>query len=100
VTFLGKWFLGGGNTFHTELFEKRFHNHTHMTEGVYNVGKWNNTNWIFTTGRNFDRKYRQYVFRQYLKPNSALSLSYAFNRVEFVQDPNHNSTYLNVLTGD
>ncbi|MCE5271024.1 carbohydrate binding family 9 domain-containing protein [bacterium] len=100
VSFLNKWLLGAGNNYLTELYEKRFHNHSRFMEGGYNLQSWNNTSWIITSGRNFDREFRQYVFRPKVKLSSALSLSYAFNRVVFHPDPDHSTTNLHILTGD
>ena len=100
VTFLGKWLIGGGNTYLTESFEKRFHNHSWFLEGGYNQQSWNNTSWVYTRGRNFDRDFRQYVFRQKVKPIAELSFSYSLNRLIFKPDPQGRGTWLHVLTGD
>jgi len=100
ITFLGKWLIGAGRTYHTEVFEKRFRNDSWLLEGGYNLQSWNNTSWIVRGGRNFDRDFRQYVFRQKLKPLPELSLSYSANRLTFSPDPNRSSTWLHVLTGD
>ena len=82
------------------MFEKRFRNDSWLLEGGYNQQSWNNTSWIVRGGRNFDRDFRQYVFRQKLKPLPELSLSYSANRLTFSPDPNRSSTWLHVLTGD
>jgi hypothetical protein len=100
VTFLHKWLIGAGYTYHTELYEKRYNNSRWLVEGGYNQQSWNNTSWIIFGGRNFDRDFRQYVFRQKLKPMPELSLSYSLNRLIFSPDPDQSSTWLHVLTGD
>lgn len=100
VTFLEKWLLGYGNTYRTELFEKRYRNHSMLAEGGYNQQQWNSYSWIYLWGRNFDLDYTQLVLRGRFKPTDNLSLSYSFNRLRFSPDPRQQSTNLHVLTGE
>lgn len=100
VTFLEKWLVGYGNTYQTELFEKRYRNHSMLAEGGYNQQQWNSYSWIYLWGRNFDLDFTRFVLRGKLKPTDNLSLSYSFNRLNFSPDPNRRSTNFHILTGD
>jgi len=100
VTFLGKWLIGLGNTYNTELFEKRFHNHTKLVESGYNLQSWNNISELYVWGRNFDRDFSQLRLRGTLKPNEELSLSLEYTRLHFSPGPNNSSTNLYNLNLD
>ena len=100
VTFLKKWLVGYGNTFQTELFERRYRNHSMLVEGGYNQQQFNSYSWIYLWGRNYGLDYTQLVLRGNFKPTENLSFSYSFRHLEFSPDPNRQSTNLHVLTGD
>jgi len=100
VTFSNKWFIGFSNNYHTELYEKRFHNHTIVPEIGYNQQQWNSYSLFYQRGRNFDSKLQRWVFRSSFKPGDNLSLRYEFQHLKLSPDPKKRSTVQHVLTAD
>jgi len=100
VTFLEKWLVGFSRNYHTELFEKRFRNHTSLWEMGYNQQAWNNYSLLHQWGRNFDADFHRLLMRVYLKPKHKLALSYKFTYFTLSPDPSGRSTRLHFLTAD
>jgi hypothetical protein len=100
ITFLDKWLLGFGKTWHTEVFEKRFHNDVSLWESGYNMRSWNSISTLHQWGRNFDADFQKFRLRVNLKPSSRLSLSQEYNYLEVSPDPRKQSTQNYLLTTD
>ncbi|MEA2064112.1 MAG: DUF5916 domain-containing protein, partial [Gemmatimonadota bacterium] len=100
MTFLRKWLVGFSNSYHTELYEKRYRNHHKLAEMGYNQQHWNSYGLLYIWGRNFDSDYTRWVLRANFKPGDDLSIKYSFTHLRFSPDPNKKSTNLHVLTTD
>jgi hypothetical protein len=100
VTFLDKWLLGHARNYHTELFEKRFHNHTSSWDAGYNLQSWNNFSLLHQWGRNFDLRFQRIRFRANIKPNNKLAVSYEVTHLTLSPDPERQQTNLHFLTTD
>lgn len=88
------------NYFLTELFEKRFHNHTRVYELGYNAEQWNQIKFSYQEGRNFDRKLDNWMITSQLKLGNSLSLSHQFQVVRFSPDTRNRNAVVNILSGD
>ena len=100
VTFLEKWLLGYGKTWHTEVFEKRFHNDTSLWEGGYNLQSWNNVSLLHQWGKNFDTDFQRVRARVSLKPTQKLAVSNEFTYLTVSPDTNNRSTEIYLATAD
>ncbi|HUU26889.1 MAG TPA: DUF5916 domain-containing protein [archaeon] len=100
VTFLKKWLVGFANNYHTELFEKRYHNHRISAEMGYNLQSWNNLSFLYQRGRNFDSNLQMCRLRVSLKPRDNIAMAYSFYRYSLSPDPQKQNTMLHVLTTD
>ena len=98
VYFLDKWFLGIAKAYHTELFEKRFRNHTTSWEGGYNTQSWNNISFLHVIGRNFDSDFQRFRLRINVKPSSKLAVFYEYTHVILDPDPNGIENDLHYIT--
>ncbi len=100
VTFLEKWLVGYSKGYHTELFEKRYRNHTQLWEMGYNQQSWNNYGLLHVWGKNFDADFHRIRLRGNLKPNRKLAFSYQFTYFSLSPDPDNRSTKIHFLTTD
>lgn len=100
VTFLDTWLLGYARNYHTEVFEKRFHNDTVTVEGAYNLRSRNNAHIMHVWGENFDADFRRIRLRANLKPNPKLAVSNEFTYLAVSPDPDKKSTRMYNLTTD
>jgi Domain of unknown function (DUF5916) len=100
VTFTNKWSFSFSNGYLTELYEKRFHNHTTITELGYNEHQWNNIRFVYQQGRNFDRDLDNYIIRPRLKLSSRLALDYKYQVLQLSPDPDNQSRTQHVLTAE
>ncbi|MEA1996326.1 MAG: DUF5916 domain-containing protein [Gemmatimonadota bacterium] len=99
-TFSNKWFVGFSNNYLTELYDKRYHNHTVTPEVGYNLEQWNSYSLIYQRGRNFDSDIEMWVFRSQFKPSDRLDLAYRFRHLSLSPDLNGRSTVQHVVTMD
>ena len=88
------------NYYLTELFEKRFRNHTRVYELGYNTEQWNQIKFSYQEGHNFDRKLDNWMVTSRLKLGNKLSLSHKFQVVRFSPDNSNKNAVVNVLSGD
>lgn len=100
VTFLDKWLLGYGKTYHTEVFEKRFHNDISLWEAGYNQRSWNNAGLLHQWGKNFDTDFQRIRLRANLKPNPRLAVSNEYTYLSVSPDTGNKSTRMYTLTTD
>jgi len=100
ITFTNKISFGFSNQYHTELFEKRFRNHTTITELSYNEEQWNQIRFIYQQGRNFDRELDNWIIRPRFKLGDKFSLDYKFQVVRFSPDNEKMNSVVNVLSAD
>lgn len=100
VTFKNKWFAAIANNYNSELFEKRFYNHT-ISPGVgYNLDQWYSYQLRYNHGRNFGSGLRMWTFQCRIKPLNNLSLEYRFRHARFIPDPSNRNTVQNILVTD
>lgn len=100
VTFSNKWTAAFFNNYRTELFEKRYHNHTVMLGGGYNLQQWNSYMLLYQRGRNFDSDLELWTLRSRFKPRDNLALGYRFQHLSLSPDPRQRSTVQHVLSVD
>ena len=100
TTFCNKISAKFENYYLTELFEKRFHNHTRIYELGYNTEQWNQIKFSYQEGRNFDQKLDNWMVTSRLKLNNSLSLSHQFQVVRFSPDTRNRNAVVNILSGD
>ena len=100
VTFKNKFDIGFTNTYQTELFEKRFHNHTRRFEMGYNRQQWNFVGFNYLRGRNFDSDITSYGGGVRFKLRDKLTTYCEFGRFRLSPDPEKRSTLLYVLSAD
>ncbi|MBW7996077.1 MAG: carbohydrate binding family 9 domain-containing protein [Candidatus Glassbacteria bacterium] len=94
ITFLANWLVGYGGNYKTELFEKRFRNHTQLVEGGWNQQSWNNVGLLHIWGRNFDRDFHRTRLRGAFKPLDNLSFSAGVTWLRFSPDTTGQGTEL------
>ncbi|MBW7997937.1 MAG: carbohydrate binding family 9 domain-containing protein [Candidatus Glassbacteria bacterium] len=99
VTLTNKISVGFSNQYLTELFEKRFRNHTMVAEVSYNEEQWNQIKFVYQQGRNFERNLDNWIIRPRVKLGNKLALDYKFQVVKFSPDT-HDNRVVNVLTAD
>ncbi len=99
VTFSNKISVGFSNSYLTELYEKRYRNHTILAQVAYNEEQWNQIKFVYQRGRNFDRDLVNWFIRPRLKLSDKLTLDYKLQVVRFSPD-NSADKVLNVLTSD
>ena len=87
ITFLDKWLLGYGKTYHAEYFEKRFNNHTSLWEAGFNQRSWNNAGFLHQWGRNFDSDFHRMRLRVSFKPHHKLAVTNEFTYFTLSPDP-------------
>jgi hypothetical protein len=90
--------LGIGKTWHTEVFEKRFHNDISLWEATYNTQSKNNADFLHQWGKNFDADFQKIRLRVNLKPSPKLTISNEFDYLDISPDQNQQSTRLYLLT--
>jgi len=100
LTLSSKWSIGFSNSYHTELFEKRYHNHKTITELGYNEEQFNSCRFVYQQGRNFDLELDNWIFRPRFKLSNKLALEYKFQVMKLTPDPDKQSTTQHVLTAD
>ena len=100
VTFLDTWLLGYGKTWHTEVFEKRFHNDISLLETGYNQRSWNNAGLLHQWGKSFDKDFQRIRLRVNLKPSHKLAVSNEFTYLIISPDPENQSTKMYLLSTD
>ncbi len=99
VTFSNKISVGFSNNYLTELYEKRYRNHTTLVQVAYNEEQWNQIKFVYQRGRNFDRDLVNWIIRPRLKLGDKLTLDYKLQVVRFSPD-NAADKVLNVFTSD
>ncbi len=99
ITFSNKISVGFSNGYLTELYEKRFRNHTTIMEVAYNEEQWNQIRFVYQQGRNFDRDLDNWIIRPRFKLGDRLTLDYKFQVVRFSPDNDENRV-VNVLSSE
>ena len=99
ITFSNKISVAVSNSYLTELYEKRFRNHTTVFEAAYNEEQWNQIKFVYQWGRNFDRDLDNWVIRPRFKLGDRLTLDYKFQVVRFDPD-NDDNRVVNVLSSE
>ncbi len=83
-----------------KLYDKKYYNHRYATEVGYNTDEWSSAFVNYSWGRNYDRDFYLITGGAKVRPVEQLSVSYSFNKLKFSPDPDHNSTFINILTLD
>ncbi len=94
VTFFSNWIVGYGGTYLTELYEKRFRNHTQLAEVAWGDRISKSSNLLHVWGRNFDRDFSRTRLRFSFKPTGNLSFNTGATLLRFSPDTTGQGTEL------
>jgi len=100
VLFRNKVSLAFNNNYQTELYERRFHNHSIQPEIGYNLEQWNSYSLSYRRGRNFGSDFELWTLETRFKPTGKLALQYRLRYLNLSPDPEERSTTQHVMTGD
>ncbi|HUS86322.1 MAG TPA: DUF5916 domain-containing protein [Bacteroidales bacterium] len=80
-----------------KLYEKDFYNWSHEFTVGYNTEEWSHAQVGYSTGKNYDRDFYLVSGGGRIKLFQNLSLTYTASFIDFIPDPDMNSTFINVI---
>lgn len=81
-----------------KLYEKKFYNHSWITELGYNTDEWASASVAQSWGRNYDRNFYMTTAAAKVKPLTKLALEYSLDILKYNPDTTNSSTIINVIS--